>query len=182
LGAIEKVLESFEEFPSNVYISLNASPATILSGEFTTLLRKAPRDRLVLEITEHAAVEDYAALGEALAPLRRTGVRVAIDDAGAGYASLQHIVRLSPDIIKLDMSLTRGIDTNLARRALASALVFFARETDCIIIAEGIETAAELEVLKLLGVSRGQGYFLGRPLDGHSARKLLSEPIQRMSA
>ncbi len=119
--------------------------------------------RLVLEITEHEAVEDYPSLVDALAPLRANGARVAIDDAGAGFASLRHTLRIAPDIVKLDMSLTRGIDADRGKRALAAALVSFAMEMDFALVAEGIETADELEALRQLGVGFGQGYFLAVP-------------------
>jgi predicted signal transduction protein with EAL and GGDEF domain len=97
------------------------------------------------------------------ARLRALGVRIAIDDAGAGYASMRHILSIEPDLIKLDMSLTRGIDQDRKRRALASALIAFAHETRIDIVAEGVETAAELDTLRELGVRKVQGYFLARP-------------------
>ena len=122
-----------------------------------------PAQRLVLELTEHAVVQDYASLQVALHPLRQRGVRVAIDDAGAGYASMRHILQVRPDIIKLDMSLTRGIDQDFQRRAMASALIAFARETGSVIVAEGVETEAELAQLKRLGAANAQGFLLGRP-------------------
>ena len=103
--------------------------------------------RLVVEITEHEPVDDYEELALALKPLRALGVRIAIDDAGAGYASLRHTLALNPDIVKVDISLTRAIDTDRARRALASALISFADEMDMTIVAEGIETEAELRTL-----------------------------------
>jgi len=134
---------------------------------------------LALEVTEHAPVEDYAVLRDALAPLRKSGIRLAIDDAGAGYSSLQHIIQLRPDIIKLDMSLTKSIDSDQARRALASALTFFAREVGSVIVAEGIETEAELATLQRLDVSRGQGYLLGRPGDLAQAAALVGADMQR---
>ncbi|HWG05286.1 MAG TPA: EAL domain-containing protein [Beijerinckiaceae bacterium] len=176
LAVLDMALGGFRHLPEEIYLSLNTSPATILSGELARVLATAPMHRLVLEVTEHAPVEDYAALSNMLAPLRAAGARIAIDDAGAGYAGLQHIIRLSPDIIKLDISLTRTIDVDPARRALASALIFFARETGCVIIAEGIETVKEQEILELLGVPRGQGYFLGRPVDLQSAQALVRTP------
>lgn len=125
------------------------------------------------ELTEHAAVADYVELSRALEPLRRNGMRIAVDDAGAGFSSLQHIVALVPDVIKLDMSLTRSVDTDAARRALAAALVFFSKETSSTIIAEGVETTGELEALIELGVHGAQGYLLGRPLDLHHAKQLM---------
>ena len=119
--------------------------------------------RIVLEITEHAIIEDYDLFTKCLAPLRKRGLRIAVDDAGAGHSSLRHIIQLSPDFVKVDISLTRNVDADLARRALISALLHYTRETSAQIVAEGIETEAELRTLKLLGVRRGQGYFLGRP-------------------
>jgi EAL domain-containing protein (putative c-di-GMP-specific phosphodiesterase class I) len=95
--------------------------------------------------------------------LRRDGVRVAIDDAGAGYASLHHILKLAPDIIKLDIGLTRDVDVDPVKRALTASLVQFARETDALVTAEGIETASELQALESLAVPWGQGFYIGRP-------------------
>jgi EAL domain-containing protein (putative c-di-GMP-specific phosphodiesterase class I) len=90
-------------------------------------------------------------------------VRLAVDDAGAGFSSLHHILLLSPDIIKLDITLVRDINRDPVKRALAWSLVTFAREIGSTIIAEGIETAAELATLVELGIPWGQGYHLGRP-------------------
>jgi EAL domain-containing protein (putative c-di-GMP-specific phosphodiesterase class I) len=117
----------------------------------------------VLEITEHVSIAGYTEFKHSLEVLRARGVRIAVDDAGAGYASFRHILNIQPDIIKLDMSLTRNVDSDSGRRALASALIRFAQETGCEIIAEGVETAAELDTLRALGVTRAQGYYLGRP-------------------
>ena len=114
-------------------------------------------------MTEHAPVDDYAPLEAALAPLRARGARVAIDDFGAGFASLRHVLHLTPDIVKLDLSLTREIEADSTRRALASALVGFADEIGATIAAEGIETGSELALLRELGVRQGQGFFLGYP-------------------
>jgi len=133
-------------------------------------------------VTEHARVADYDLLSRELKNLRNLGAGIAIDDAGAGYSGLQHIIQLKPDIIKLDIGLTRAIDADPARRALATALIFFARETGCVIVAEGVETNSELETLRLLGIPKVQGYFLGRPIDLQSAIALVSYPHERMSA
>ena len=118
---------------------------------------------LVVEITEHAAIADYEALRPALARLRELGVRLAVDDVGAGFASLRHALQLSLDFVKLDASLTRGIDADSRRHALAAGLIGFAAELGAEIVAEGIETEAELETLRGLGVGLGQGYLLGPP-------------------
>jgi DNA-binding NarL/FixJ family response regulator/EAL domain-containing protein (putative c-di-GMP-specific phosphodiesterase class I) len=163
LAAIRAQLARFSELPAPAYLALNISPTTAMSEELATLLSSLPMDRLVLEITEHAPVADYEALQAGLADLRAQGVRLAVDDAGAGFASLRHILQLSPDIIKLDGSLTRGIDADRARRSLASALIAFAAQMGMAVVAEGIETAAELATLLDLGVAYGQGYILRRP-------------------
>lgn len=173
LAVIKKAVEVFNHLPDTCYVSFNASPETVLSGELDGLLADLPRNRFVLEITEHAQVSDYDVLRARLGPLRDQGIKLAVDDAGAGFSSLQHIVQLAPDLIKLDMSLTRDVDTDQARRSLANALIYFARETSASIIAEGIETMSELETLKILGIHKGQGYLLGKPADLQAAKTLM---------
>jgi EAL domain-containing protein (putative c-di-GMP-specific phosphodiesterase class I) len=172
LAAIRIAQAALAAFPADVYLAVNASPSTILSGELLDVLNGMPAERIVLEITEHAHVENYDRLLDALQPLRVRGVRLAVDDAGAGYASLQHILQLQPDLIKLDMGLTRNVDLDPARRALAAALVAFARDTGSQIIAEGVETTSELHALRRIGVEKAQGYFLGRPMAFDDAAKL----------
>jgi EAL domain-containing protein (putative c-di-GMP-specific phosphodiesterase class I) len=163
LAAITAAIGRLDDLPSGAYLSINASPETACASGLPDALAAAPVERVVLELTEHAQVEDYPRLERALADLRSRGMRLAVDDAGSGYASLQHILSLSPDIIKLDCVLTRGVDTDPARRALASALVGFARDIGALIVAEGVETPGELEVLREIGVTHGQGYYLGHP-------------------
>jgi EAL domain-containing protein (putative c-di-GMP-specific phosphodiesterase class I) len=180
-SAIALALDALRTLPDHVYLSINASPDTVLTGGLDQLFRGHACERIVLELTERAAVRCYDALTRAVEPLRFWGVRLAIDDAGAGYSGLQHVVRLRPDIIKLDMTLTRGIDTDPPRRALAAAMVHFAAETGAVIVAEGIETEAELAVLRALGIHRGQGYLLGKPQDLVAARGWF-ESEQRRSA
>jgi EAL domain-containing protein (putative c-di-GMP-specific phosphodiesterase class I) len=116
-----------------------------------------------MELTEHLKVDDYPRLHCALDAIRERGTRLAIDDAGAGFAGLSHILKLGPDLIKLDRDITTGINHDPIRRALAGALVTFAADTGAELIAEGIETAAELDTVRNLGVRYGQGYHLGRP-------------------
>jgi EAL domain-containing protein (putative c-di-GMP-specific phosphodiesterase class I) len=163
LAAIAAAMAAFETLPAHAGLSVNASPETVASGRLMEALDPRFLHRTTLEVTEHARVEDYVALRRELTPLQGLGLTLAVDDAGAGYSGLKHIVQLAPDIIKLDMSLTRGIDTDPALRALASAMVFYARETGSTVVAEGIETAEEMSTLQMLGVNRGQGYFLGKP-------------------
>ncbi len=163
LAVIATALAMLPNLDPALYLSVNASPETVTSGRLVPLLAGLPGGRIVIEITEHAQVADYDHLLACFQPLKEMGVRLAVDDAGAGYSSLRHIVRLSPDIIKLDMSLTRDVDTNPAHRSLANALIYFSNETNAAIVAEGIETAAEMATLKDIGVYGGQGYFLGKP-------------------
>jgi EAL domain-containing protein (putative c-di-GMP-specific phosphodiesterase class I) len=163
VAAIEASLGALSHLPSDAFLSLNSSPATVVSGRLDDSLKGMPGDRIVIELTEHSKVDDFDALGAALEDLRGRGVRVAVDDAGAGYAGLQQIFRLRPDIIKLDLEFTRAIDVDPVRRALATSLVTFGHETGAVIIAEGIETSAELDTLERLGVGWGQGFYLAGP-------------------
>jgi EAL domain-containing protein (putative c-di-GMP-specific phosphodiesterase class I) len=171
--AIRTALQALQRLPNDVYVAVNGSPEFILSGELPPLLREVDLHRVVLEITEHASVSDYDRLLGMLTPLRALGLRIGVDDTGAGYASMRHILSIEPDVLKLDISLTRGIDHDPKRRALASALIAFAREIKSSVIAEGVETAAELRTLRALGVSRAQGYHLARPMPLSDASRVL---------
>ena len=144
-------------------LSVNLSSDAVVDGVLDGLLDGTDPARVVVEITEHAAVADYAALRQALRDLRARGLRLAVDDAGAGYASLRHVVQLSPDLIKIDMSLVRDIDSDPVKQALASSLVSFAQATGALLIAEGVETQAECDTVDGLGVGLVQGYLLARP-------------------
>jgi EAL domain-containing protein (putative c-di-GMP-specific phosphodiesterase class I)/AmiR/NasT family two-component response regulator len=164
LLAIQRALEALENLPPEVFLAVNLSPAVVLDpGRRLLRMAEAVLGRLVLELTEHTPVEDYDALNAAIAPLRDGGARLAVDDTGAGYAGLQHLVALAPDVVKLDLSLTRGVDRDPTRRALASALVRFGRDTGARVVAEGVETQAELEALRVLEVPWAQGYLIARP-------------------
>jgi EAL domain-containing protein (putative c-di-GMP-specific phosphodiesterase class I)/CheY-like chemotaxis protein len=163
LSAVRLALNAFPVLPPDAFLSVNASPEVASGHELLSELERVPAGRAVIEITEHAPVSDYAALNSALRSARALGARLAIDDAGAGFASLRHILQLSPDLIKLDISITRGIDTERANRALAASLVTFASEIGADLVAEGIESAEELDALRDMGIRLGQGYFLGRP-------------------
>jgi EAL domain-containing protein (putative c-di-GMP-specific phosphodiesterase class I) len=122
-----------------------------------------PLGRIVLELTERLEVSEYGPLLAALTPLRECGLRIAVDDAGSGFASMRHVLHIRPDIIKLDRSLIAGIDDDQGQRALGAAMAEFARQTGATIVAEGIETQEELAAVSGLGMTAGQGYLLGRP-------------------
>ncbi len=158
-----KALEALEWLPHDVSLHINLAPETLFAGRGTELLDLVEPERVVVEITEHSDIEDYGHLNRALAPLRERGVKLAVDDVGAGFSSLRHVLVLEPDMIKLDVSLCRGIDSNGVRRALARALTAFGQEVDKMVVAEGVETESELEALLELGVTHAQGYLLGRP-------------------
>ena len=117
---------------------------------------------LVLEVTEHEAIPAYGPLRDAVLALG-LDVRLAVDDAGAGIANFTHLVGLRPHIVKVDADLVRGVDQDVSRQAVVAGLVHFATAADCQVIAEGIETEAELSTVIGLRVSLGQGYLLGRP-------------------
>jgi EAL domain-containing protein (putative c-di-GMP-specific phosphodiesterase class I) len=162
LAAIRSALQRLDDFPPGVALALNVSPTTALEPRFCELLLDVA-DRVVIEITEHAQVDDYEALSVALAPLRARGAQLAIDDVGAGFANLRHILRLAPDLVKLDLSLTQEISRDPAREALASSLVGFAEGVGAAIVAEGISSDEDLAMLRSLGIDYGQGYHLARP-------------------
>lgn len=162
-AAIASALPLLHAMPWGTYLSVNASAEALLDGRTHDLLLSDRPDRLVVEITEHDPVADYDALNDATTSLRSHGVRIAVDDAGSGFASLQHVLHLTPDIVKLDIAFVRGVDADPARRAVARALVGFASELGSTMVAEGVERAGELAALRDLGVDCGQGYLLGRP-------------------
>jgi EAL domain-containing protein (putative c-di-GMP-specific phosphodiesterase class I) len=151
------------EVPEQAVLTVNLSPSTLVGGGFPQLIVGRPVHRIVVEMTEHALVADYEELAALLAPSRAAGLQVAVDDAGAGYASLQHVLAVSPDLIKIDMALVRGADGDLARRTLLMALADFAEVTGCRLVAEGVETDGELRAVSSCGVHLAQGYLLGRP-------------------
>jgi EAL domain-containing protein (putative c-di-GMP-specific phosphodiesterase class I) len=160
---LEAALAASEALPESAWLNLNASPELILAGEpLRRLLARSSR-RLVLEVTEHTAIADYPAFRAAMAALGPK-VELAVDDAGAGFASLRHVLELHPAFVKLDRSLVAGIESDEARHAMVVGLNHFARSTGCRLIAEGIETEGELAVLRALDIPLGQGYLLGRPL------------------
>jgi EAL domain-containing protein (putative c-di-GMP-specific phosphodiesterase class I) len=162
LATMRRALALVPDLPDGAYLSLNCSHRAAMSGELLDTFG-VDAHRVVVEITEHEAVEDYDRLTSALERLRAAGVRVAIDDAGAGFASLRHTLRLRPDVVKIDISIVRDIDLDRGKRALASALARFGDEMGMAVVAEGIESQAELDTLLELGVVVGQGFFLAEP-------------------
>ena len=163
LATIERALQDAQTLAEDIQLHLNVTPPTMRDPRLLELFAQYPHRRVVVEITEHAVIDDYDRLELARKHLRDHGVQLAVDDAGAGFASLRHIVRLAPEIIKLDISLTRDLHADPIRRALAGSLVDFATKTGIHLIAEGIETPNDLAQWKKLGAHAAQGYLLARP-------------------
>ena len=176
MKVIEQALASFTSLPQGVYVAFNVSPNIVLSGRLEHAFEKVPLERIVLEINEHVSIRQYDEISKALRPLREQGLRISVDDNGTGLDSFRHIVSLQPDVVKVPMALTRNVDSDAARRALVAALMQFANENGSEVIAEGVETAAELKTLRALGVMRAQGYFLGRPTLLAGAASLCRRP------
>lgn len=149
--------------PGDAYLSVNMSPDAILAPEMEDALGPDSLEGVVIEITEHDAVSDYARLAARLADYRGRGARVAIDDAGAGHASMRHVTQLLPDYIKIDRSLIHDIHLDYAKRALVRSMVTLEKDLGAAVVAEGIESTEELRTLRELGVPLGQGYLLARP-------------------
>ncbi|TNC47736.1 EAL domain-containing protein [Rubellimicrobium rubrum] len=162
-AAVQRAVEQYHPLAQGHSLSLNLSPKALLAGEWDRILPEASRSRIVLELTEHASVADYPALVEALRPLRASGVRVAVDDVGAGFASLLHVTRLRPDQIKIDRSLVSSLDADHGRFQVVATLAGLAARIGAVPVAEGVERPAEVQALREIGVELVQGYYFGRP-------------------
>jgi EAL domain-containing protein (putative c-di-GMP-specific phosphodiesterase class I)/putative methionine-R-sulfoxide reductase with GAF domain len=161
--AIRCALAYRSMLPAGLALTINVGPETIVGHHLERTLFDIDPRNVVLELTEHTSFDQHPGLLTALRRLRKGGVRLAVDDAGSGYSSLTHILNFAPDFIKLDRALISGIDLDPVRRALVTSLVAFAADTGAEILAEGVESKDELEVVRRLGVRYAQGYHLGRP-------------------
>jgi EAL domain-containing protein (putative c-di-GMP-specific phosphodiesterase class I)/CheY-like chemotaxis protein len=163
LCAIRKACERARSLPEGAFLAVNVSPVTAERPDLLALIVDCDVDQIVLEVTEHARVEDYPRFRVAIARVRELGASLAVDDAGAGFASLRHILELNAELIKLDGSLTHSLEEDPRRRSLAAALIEFGRESGADVLAEHVESELQLTELRRLGVKYGQGYHLGRP-------------------
>jgi EAL domain-containing protein (putative c-di-GMP-specific phosphodiesterase class I) len=146
------------------FLALNVSPNALIELARRANLRDdLPLAQLVVEITEHTAIQSYAALHEQLVPLREQGLRIAVDDAGAGYASLRHVLELRPDFIKVDRSLIHGLADDHARRVAVTAFLSLALDLGSTVVGEGVERPVDLTAVRELGLHAAQGYLLGKP-------------------
>lgn len=178
-AALQSAMRSRADLPMNTFLTVNVSPASLCSRPIRDIWAgESSLTGLVVEITEQNAIESYTALEPDLNRLRAAGALIAVDDAGAGYAGLHHLLMLRPEIIKLDRALVTDIDIDETKRALVEMLGTFASRVDAWVLAEGIERSGELDALAALGVPLAQGYYLARPgpawvpLDPHAADQL----------
>lgn len=163
-AAVATMLDRRPDLPKNCFLSVNLSPDALSAPEVRAVLeRPGDLSGLIIEITEQTPVDDYDALTEVLGELRSRGAMVAVDDTGAGYASLSHLLALRPEFVKLDRGLVEGVDRDPHRAAAVAAIGAFAGELDAWVVAEGVESQAELERVIELGVPLVQGYLLGCP-------------------
>jgi EAL domain-containing protein (putative c-di-GMP-specific phosphodiesterase class I)/DNA-binding response OmpR family regulator len=161
LAAVARAAERATHLPGGAFLALNVSP-DVITGATDELAKLLPRDRpVVLEVTEHVPISDYGILRDSVA--RLGDVQLAIDDTGAGFASMRHILELSPAFAKLDISLVHGAHDDRLRRALASGLVHYAARSGFRLIAEGVEDILEAQALHALGIHMAQGYHFGPP-------------------
>ena len=163
LFAMRQAMLSLAVLPPEVKLSLNLSPETTLDPAMSALLESVDAFRVIIEVTEHAVVNDYPPLQDALNQLRSLGASLAIDDVGSGHSGLRSLVELRPDVLKLDISITRGLTHDPVRRSMAEAVVAYAWGAGVLVVAEGIESREEAETLQSLGIGLGQGYLFGRP-------------------
>ena len=157
-------LATLATLPEDQFLAINSSPASLTDDGVLALLFASDLSRVVVEITEHDAVNDYDLTRQTLGSLRRAGARIAVDDVGAGFASLRHVLLLQPDVVKLDTSLTKDVHESPRRQAIVRALVTFSDEVGAVVLAEGIEVAEQVPVLLEAGVTLGQGWHLGIPV------------------
>lgn len=174
LLAVRTALRLLPDLPAGVRMSVNVGPHAVLHPGFGAVFADLPLERITVELTEHSEVGDYDAVLGVLGQLRQRGALLSVDDTGSGYSGLSHIMRVMPDVIKLDRDLTVGVHDDPVRHALATALADFAGRIDASVTAEGIEHDAEAQTLREIGVHHGQGYLFGRPMPVDDLRDLLS--------
>jgi EAL domain-containing protein (putative c-di-GMP-specific phosphodiesterase class I) len=169
MQALGAALEGLDRLPKDAFLSVNVSPATITQSAFKVLLAELDAERVVVEIVETTPVDHYDELLDVLAPYRRRGLRMAIDDLGSGFAGLAHLMRLRPDVVKLDRELISGVEARPVDQALAGTVARYAERTGAMVIGEGIEQEEEALCLQLVGVTAGQGWLFGRPAEAPAA-------------
>ncbi|MCU1516066.1 MAG: diguanylate phosphodiesterase [Pseudarthrobacter sp.] len=164
-SALGSAAAAAANLPPHLYVSLNVSPTSCIDPRLPELFDhiELPVSRIVLELTDGIPDDEYLHFISAITPLRDMGLRIAIDDSHSGAGALSRMVHLRPDFIKLGRDVISGVDRDPTQQALAACLVDFAEQIGTVLVAEGVETREELQVLTDLGISAGQGFLLGRP-------------------
>lgn len=162
-ACLRRSLQLLPQLPAGSRLAVNLSAVALHDPRTRSMLRECFPERLIIELTEESLVTDMRGLRADLDPLLSCGITLAVDDMGAGYSNLRQVIALAPTMLKLDRTLVRGIDRDPSQRLLIDALTGYAQRTGAEIVAEGIETESELEVIRALGISYGQGYLLARP-------------------
>ncbi len=163
MAVVRAALVDAVRLPSDTWLNINLSPSVLIGVHDLTELIAESQLKVYIELTEHEAIENYAAIRDAVHAMGPK-VRIVIDDAGSGYASMRHVVELRPAFVKLDRTIVANIDRDEARRGLAAGMRHFARTAGFWLIAEGVETEGELAALKELDIHFAQGFLLGRPV------------------
>lgn len=162
MRTLEAAITASTTLPDDTWLAVNVSPSVLLDEDLEPILSGAGDRTIVLELSEVEQVTDYDAIRDAVHALGRNVV-LSVDDAGAGFASLAHVLALRATFVKIDRSWVHGIEDDPAKRALIAGIRNFAAETGATVIAEGIETESELDAVRSLGIDLGQGFLLGRP-------------------
>lgn len=171
MRSVRMALAALDDIPAPIRLNVNVSPDTLCSPDFFDAIAGVPANRLVVEVTEHSAIEDYGELQAASERLSASGIWLAIDDVGMGFSGLNRILQSSPEELKLDACVIRDVHIDPVKQALIECFCAFGRQAGLDIVAEGIESKHELDALRALGVKFGQGYHLARPA---SLEKILS--------
>jgi EAL domain-containing protein (putative c-di-GMP-specific phosphodiesterase class I) len=160
---VRVALARLPELPAELFLSVNLSPEVLVSSAFSACLAEHDMSRVVLELTEHTPFPEARSLARQMANVRERGGRIALDDVGSGYTSIRHVLALNPEFIKLDQTLVELAEHEARHRAMVRALAAFGAETGSEVVAEGVETPQQLEMLRELGVTLGQGFLWARP-------------------
>ncbi len=166
----KKALQNARGISHRHKLFINCLPSAVLDPEFRDAHLKSVLEELrinpvniVLEVTEREAIENFDLFRDAVKYYSDLGFAIAVDDTGAGYSSLETVVELKPQFLKLDISIVRDIDKNILKQQLIKAIVGLSKELGSVVIAEGIETQEELRILKQIGVNVGQGFYFAKP-------------------
>jgi EAL domain-containing protein (putative c-di-GMP-specific phosphodiesterase class I) len=168
-ACIATILEAAPGLPAGASLGINVHASTIAEGSFPAFVAQSvgeaglPAERVVIEVVEHTRPRDNAAFQEALQELRRLGVRIAVDDVGLGEANLLMILSCRPDYLKIDRYFVHDARTDFYRQVVLTSIAQLARPFGARVIAEGVETEADLQAVRTVGIDLVQGFLFGEP-------------------